>query len=277
MADHEKATVLARALPDEVETPIGNLKACYLDLQRKIALLENPAVNENEWKILASGQTTVIDSLQERIAELERQLEAAKQANVESAGAATVLQAQLESERKVREEAERKLSAYAPHDYYSQQREEAIRKIADQHMLIAATDHDRLREQKRAETLESKLAATKIELDDRSQICQSYIDSLAALGEQFSSVEVLCKGCEEVISEHADPESPFYNHCDNGEDCQWCVNMKEAISTLKKLTAGQQPITNEYRYPTGETVLAQHEPDGDWVASRPVFPFKERK
>lgn len=95
------------------------------------------------------------------------------------------LRGQLEAERKVREESELKLSRYAPHDYYVQQREESIRKIADQHMLIAATEHDRRREQIRAEAAERRLA--EVEQDARRyQELLSRYTTMLRIGEKLS-------------------------------------------------------------------------------------------
>ena len=33
----------------------------------------------------------------------------------------------------------------------------------------------------------------------------------------------------EIWSLHRDSGVPEYNHCDNGEDCEWCVEAKEII------------------------------------------------
>ena len=63
---------------------------------------------------------------------------------------------QLVQECKAREEAERQLGNYAPHEYYAKQREDFIRKQIGDHNLIVATEHDRLREQSRAESAEAR-------------------------------------------------------------------------------------------------------------------------
>ena len=34
---------------------------------------------------------------------------------------------------------------------------------------------------------------------------------------------------KEIWALHRDPGAAEYNHCDNGEDCQWCVEAKEII------------------------------------------------
>jgi len=34
----------------------------------------------------------------------------------------------------------------------------------------------------------------------------------------------------EIYKEHRDPNSAYYNNCDNGEDCQWCVEAEEIIN-----------------------------------------------
>jgi len=39
---------------------------------------------------------------------------------------------------------------------------------------------------------------------------------------------------KEVYMSHHDPNSPEYNSCDNGEDCQWCVWANEIIDYYEK-------------------------------------------
>ncbi|MGP1675946.1 MAG: hypothetical protein ACTS6J_02180, partial [Burkholderiales bacterium] len=71
----------------------------------------------------------------------------------------------IQAERTAREGAERKLSAYAPHEYYAKQREDFIRKQTDDHNLLAATEHDRLCEQQRATAAEARCVELQARLD----------------------------------------------------------------------------------------------------------------
>ena len=96
---------------------------------------------------------------------------------------------------------------------------------SDSHVREACAEVDRLRaelsaEHERAEFFRAACISMEAERDE--------------IGAELDAREAECKRLaglvREVLAQHADPESPWFNDCSEGKLCLWCENAKAALS-----------------------------------------------
>jgi len=74
-----------------------------------------------------------------------------------------------------------------------------------------------------------KLRAENERLKEQLRLCNIDQCNAEAENEKLKTIiKKLDKLCEEIRYSHTDPgDAIYYNHCDNGEECLWCVETKQ--------------------------------------------------